>query len=160
MVEVRRKNYIMNDEGINTEKGLIDFKSIISLKLFSGSDSVIKFERNNKKVSEEIEFEKEDEEALVEVLKKFGTIDVRKKTIFEAVKMWLSFLIGCLLIIGVLYWLSIDGGSVRVPVIIIPVLEFMMNFGLLNSTFVVSGITVVGSVFSIMTRKDVTVFSK
>ena len=70
------------------------------------------------------------------------------------------YLFICLILLGILYWLQIDGGRIRVPAVIIPLLYFVMDFGLIKTGVIAVGIFGIGSSYSIINRKTITEYTK
>ncbi len=162
MKDIKREDYILTKDSIKFSNETIMLENIKEAKVYDGSgDCNIKYTTNGKIKKTKFEFEDNDDEVFVNLLKeiKDATTTTRKRNIFEATKSWLYFLLGCAAILGVLYYLSVEGGSIRVPAIIIPVLEFIMDFGIIKTALIILGITSAGCAFSIIKRKTITEYT-
>ncbi len=163
-MEIKRKIYTITDTNLICDAGNIVIENIVKAKLYDGSGDLFFTYLNDKNKTSKgtVELESEDEKVVIDLLKeiKNGEITTRKRNIFEATKAWLTFFLACLVILVVLYSLTIEGGSVRVPAIMIPILNFIMDFGIFKSGAIITILTVLGCTFSIVNRKTITEFKK
>ncbi len=164
MKEIKREVYTITSTNITSEVDDIVIENIESAKLYDGSGDFYAtyITKDNKKKKGALDLHEDDEKVVIDLLSKVkgGVVTTRKRNLFEATKIWLYFLGACAIVLGVLYWLSVDGGSVRVPAIVIPILEFIMDFGIFKTGAIVLAVTALGCGFSIINRKTITEFRK
>lgn len=160
MKNIVREDYTLSDNSITVNDQEIMLEDIQTAKVYDGSGDCMITYKNGKKVK--FDFEGDDDRVFVDMLNSItgGKITSRKRNVFEAIKTWVYYLFICFILLGVLYWLQVDGGRVRVPAVMIPILYFIMDFGLIKTGVIAVGIFGIGSSYSIINRKTITEYTK
>lgn len=153
-------------EAENTQ-GIIPYDRILSVKrdVSSGTYKFTYYNEKGKKRESEIEISNSNSENLDSILReKISGSDViiRNRTIIEAASSWLHLFVVVALISLATIYLACSGESLRVPVILIPIIELGFKLGLDNIILINIGTAIVctaGIIFSYTRKKQIYIFN-
>ncbi|MEM1484370.1 hypothetical protein V6615_05760 [Oscillospiraceae bacterium PP1C4] len=162
------KGYQFFSDGFQTEQTqeMIQYDKIISIKrdVSAGSYEIVYANEKGKKCKLQIDISEQHTEALEKILKEkiWGLeVTVRQRTVLEAANTWIWLLASVIFLSLLTVYLGYSGDSVRLPIVLIPIIKLGLNLGLDKIILINVGTLIactVGVVFSYSRKKQIVIY--